>query len=152
MRRLEKQITQKDELEEILKTGKVIRVAFAGSEPYVLPFNYAYSAGKIYIHCAKEGKKLDIIKIDPRVAFEVTIDMALKEGEVSCGYSYAYRCVLGKGAARFSDEREELIQGLDAIMLQQAGITENIYRPETIRKVALIIIDVKELNGKKAAS
>lgn len=150
MRRQEKKIQDKSEMEEILKRGKIIRVAFAGSEPYLLPFNYAYSDGKIYIHCAREGKKLGLIKNDPRVAFEVTDDIELKPGEVSCGYSFAFRCVLGKGTAEYTENNGEVIRGLDAIMFQQAGVTENKYRPETLPKVGMIVITVNELSGKKS--
>jgi uncharacterized protein len=150
MRRKEKNIESKEEIEQILKAGKVIRVAFAGKEPYLLPFNYGYEDGKIYIHCAKEGKKLELIKNDARVAFEVSVDGELKTGEISCGYGYSFRCVLGKGKARLAVNEKEVVAALDAIMLQQAGITENKYRPETLLKTSAIIIDIIEMTGKKS--
>ena len=53
------EITDPSEREHILKRGEIISVAMCnGDQPYVLPFNYGFLNGLIYIHSAKKGFKL----------------------------------------------------------------------------------------------
>ena len=150
MRRSDKKIENRDELTGIMLAGKIIRVAFADSEPYVLPFNYAFDRDRIFIHCAREGRKLDIIKKDQRVAFEVSVDTGTIEAEQPCKFGFKYRCVIGKGAARFSTDINEITKGLDLIMKQISGKVRNIYDPDMLSKTGMIIIVIKELSGKKS--
>jgi nitroimidazol reductase NimA-like FMN-containing flavoprotein (pyridoxamine 5'-phosphate oxidase superfamily) len=150
MRRNEKRIVDSGEIEDVLKRGKIIRVAFAHSEPYLLPLNYGYQDGIIFIHCAAEGKKLDIIKNDPRVFFEVTTDTELRQGDTACGYGFKYRCVLGKGRAAIALTDSEKLSGFNAIMKQQAGITAPVYDNEVMKRTLVFMIRIEELSGKKS--
>lgn len=51
MRRKDREITDKNEIRDIIGRSKVIRIAFTGEEyPYVLPFNFGYEEkdGRMY--------------------------------------------------------------------------------------------------------
>jgi len=150
MRRHDKQIQDKQEIVDILSLGKVIRIAFSGAEPYVLPLNYGYSKGAIYIHCAPVGKKLDLIKDNPKVAFEVTIDDSLKSGETACAFGYRYRCVIGSGTAFIVEDEWEKISGLNILMKQQAGLHNPVYEKEMVDKVTVFKVIISEMTGKKS--
>ncbi len=65
-------IESRDEMEQILREEEVgyLGVVDAG-QPYVVPLNYAYAAGKIRFHCALTGQKLDAIRRNPQVCFTV---------------------------------------------------------------------------------
>ena len=52
-----------------------------------------------YCHSAKEGKKLDVIRKNASVAFEMDCQNALQHGETACTHSYYYASVLGEGKA-----------------------------------------------------
>jgi nitroimidazol reductase NimA-like FMN-containing flavoprotein (pyridoxamine 5'-phosphate oxidase superfamily) len=99
------------EMEEILCRAEVGRLAlFDGTMPYIIPLNFLYKDGQIVFHCAWEGKKLDIISMNPNCCFEV--DEYL--GEVS--YHYESRChldydsVLAFGRARIEDNDETKVK------------------------------------------
>ena len=63
MRRKEKEITDHTEIEAILNRSEICRLAMADDNvPYVVALNYGYANNCLYIHCAPEGKKIDMIR------------------------------------------------------------------------------------------
>lgn len=60
------------ECERMLTASAVgVLVMCSGSEPYAVPMNHAYSGGKLYLHCAPTGRKLDMIRANPSVCYVV---------------------------------------------------------------------------------
>ena len=71
MTKRERQITDEAQITAILDAGKVLHLGLAvDNEPYVVPMNYGYTKenGKlvVYLHSATRGKKLDMIRANPR--------------------------------------------------------------------------------------
>ena len=65
-------IDSREEMEQILQEEVLGYLGLEGDgQPYVVPLNYAYAAGKILFHCALTGRKLDAIRRNPRVCFTV---------------------------------------------------------------------------------
>ena len=65
-------IDSREEMEQILREEVIGYLGLAGDgQPYVVPLNFAYGAGKILFHCALAGQKLDAIRRNPRVCFTV---------------------------------------------------------------------------------
>jgi hypothetical protein len=61
-----------DEMERFLKEHSYGRLGLClGNEPYVVPVAYGYTQATIYFHSARQGKKLDFIKKNNRVCFQV---------------------------------------------------------------------------------
>jgi hypothetical protein len=60
---------KKKYVKSMLNESVVGRLAFDG--PYVIPVCYVYHQGKIYIHCQLKGKKIDLLKKNPEVCFEI---------------------------------------------------------------------------------
>jgi len=152
MRRNEKEITDISEMEAIIKECKLIRVAFGSAEPYLLPFNFGYDNNCIYIHCAPEGRKLNLIRENPKIAFEVTIDGGIKNTDAveACRTGYKYKCVLGSGVATLITSDEDKIHPLNVIMKHQTGNTSPIYNPESLAKTNIIQIAITSMTGKKS--
>jgi hypothetical protein len=72
LRRPEKEIKDKAEVERILTEAKVGRLGTSSDgRPYVVPLSFTYHDRKIVIHGAKIGKKMENIARNPRVCFEV---------------------------------------------------------------------------------
>jgi len=98
------------ECERILKesfTG--ILVMCHDGEPYAVPINHTYSDGKLYFHCAPTGRKLDMIRANPRVCYVVNNyfgDMRDFEDGVRCHGNW--ESVIAYGEARVIDDPEEL--------------------------------------------
>ena len=112
MTRREQQVTDINEIVEILEKSKVVHVGMIdGDEPYVVPMNYGYvlDDGKltIYLHGATVGRKIDIIKKNPKVFFEMECDVTPFEGKVACQYGTTYASVMGLGTAEILEKAED---------------------------------------------
>ena len=112
MRRPEKAIRDRREMERILGEAEVGRLGTcADGEPYVVPLSFAYHDGKIFFHCAKQGKKLDHIARNPRVCFEVDSGEVIRK-EKPCNFSVRYESVIAYGDARICAEPTEMLRVL----------------------------------------
>ncbi len=153
MRRADRRITDTAELESILRQGRVLRLGMCdGDEPYVLPLNYGYSEGVIYMHCAKEGRKLDVLRANPKVCFEVTVDEALcpPKNTEACGFTMRFRCVMGRGVAEIVEDAAGVRRGLEALMEHYAGGGYS-FGEKLLSQTAVIRVRVDAISGKQNA-
>lgn len=148
MRRKEKLISEIVQINEILKRGEVIRVAMVqDGEPYLVPMSYGVREGMIYLHCAKEGRKIDALKSNNRVCFEVTVDEKLVKKDQSCGWTYHFRSVIGRGTVSFVKDINEKLEGLNSIM-EQYGSMSNSFPDKAVERTEVLRIDIEEITGK----
>ena len=124
MTKRELQITDEQQIRAILDTAKVVHLGMCvDNEPYVVPMNYGYSLenGKLvlYLHGAPRGKKLDMIRANPKVFFELDCDRTPFEGTLPCQYGLAYSSVMGLGQAQIIEDVEEKKQALSVLMKTQ---------------------------------
>ena len=149
MRRKDKEITDRSQIEEILKKEKTCRVAFHDDPyPYMIPLCYGYEDGAIYFHGFREGHKLDCIRKNPHVCFEVDADIDVVESDDPCEWTLKYRSVVGFGKARLLEDPSEKRRGLDVIVKQFAGRT--LPFPEAAMKaVAVVRIDIESMTGRR---
>ena len=109
-------------VESILRNGRELHLAMIESEdPYVLPLNYGYREGSIYIHSRRKGRKLDCLRAHPRVCFCVSEVVERVGGQRGCQWTTAFRSVVGYATARIIDDREEKIAGYDVLMAHFGG-------------------------------
>ncbi|MCW8984119.1 MAG: pyridoxamine 5'-phosphate oxidase family protein, partial [Thermoanaerobaculales bacterium] len=60
MRRRDKEITSRQEIDEIIRSALVCRIALADrDEPYVVPVSFGYDGDALFIHTARSGRKID---------------------------------------------------------------------------------------------
>ena len=100
----EREVTDPGEILEILDKSKVVHIAMVdGDEPYLVPLNYGYTLEngelKLYLHSAVKGKKLDMIRKNPKVFFEIDCDIQPFDGVKTCQYGMVYSSIMGKGMA-----------------------------------------------------
>ncbi len=149
MRRAEREITDRAEMEEILLKAEVIHLGlYDGKEAYVVPMNFGYADGAIYVHGAIAGRKADILKTNPRVCFETYCDYELVRGPVACSFSAQFRSVIGYGVAAVVTDDKEREKGLTAIMMKLAK-PPFYYNPEALVKTNVIKIEISSMTGKK---
>jgi len=152
MRRKDKEIKDKQEIEEIIARAKICRLAMSrDDQPYVVPLNFGYAEGRVYIHCAKEGRKLEMIAANDRVCFEVDLDHELISGPTACKYGFRYRSVIGFGRAFLVEDPGEKELGLKTIMAHYSQ-DEFHFTAQDLEKVAVIRVDLTFLSGKKAVA
>ncbi len=150
MRRSEREITAAREIESILESEGVGRLGLSlNDRPYVVPVNFGYQDGVIYIHSAAEGQKIDMIKKNPRVCFEVDSDHHLIPAAKACDFGTGYRSVIAFGQASVVTDPAGKKEGLDVIMAQHGG-PPGPYRDKSLQRVVIIRITVESMTGKKA--
>ena len=152
MTKREFQITDENQIRNILDTAKVLRLGLAvDNEPYVVPMNYGYTMedGRLvlYLHSAVRGKKLDMIRANSRVVFELDCDVTPFEGKVACQYGLTYSSIMGRGTARIVEDVEEKMQAMSILMKTQTR-KEFTFNERLVSIVAVIRIDVEEYTAK----
>jgi nitroimidazol reductase NimA-like FMN-containing flavoprotein (pyridoxamine 5'-phosphate oxidase superfamily) len=93
-------------METILREGDLGYLTFVSDEPYGIPINYTYSGGRILFHCALEGKKLDLIRGNPRVCFAVCRQEGHPTPHAGEACDNPFESVLCWGNARIIDDLE----------------------------------------------
>ena len=152
MTKREFQITDEAQILDILDKAKVLHLGLAvDNEPYVVPMNYGYTmeGGKmvLYLHSAVQGKKLDMIRANPHVFFEMDCDRMPFEGNVPCQYGLVYSSIMGRGTARILEDVEEKMKAMTYLMKTQAG-KDFTFNERLVSIVAVIRIDVSEYTAK----
>lgn len=126
MTRRERQVTDIDEIIKILDKSKVLHLGMVdGDEAYVVPMNYGYimEDGKLtlYLHGARRGRKLDLMRANPKVFFEMCCDIVPFEGDVACKYGITYASLMGRGLAEIVEDVEEKKLALSVLMKTQTA-------------------------------
>lgn len=153
MRRKDREVTAIDEILQIVDKAKVLHLGlFDGEYPYVVPLHYGYEYADgtlvFYLHSAKEGHKLNLIRENPNVCVELECDVELVSGgEVPCKYGASYASVIGRGHAETVPDEQEKIKGLSLLMLNQTG-REFAFSGEMAASVEVIKVTVPEFTAK----
>ena len=111
MRRTDRQISESDSF-EILEKGEygILSMVDESNEPYGIPVNYCVVDNALYLHCASEGLKTDILETNPSVSFCVvgfTEVLPDKFGTV-----YESCIVKGSAVETYLEEKQKALEGL----------------------------------------
>jgi uncharacterized protein len=153
MRRADREISGIEEIEQIINSADVCRIAIANDNyPYLVTMNFGYMkspARCLYFHCATQGKKLDMIRKNKYVCFEMDIDHKLLKGEKSCDWGMGYTSVLGYGNLSVVESMNERIAGLNVIMEHYGKYDNNDYNEKILERTVILRLDITEITGKK---
>jgi uncharacterized protein len=153
MRKKDREIKDAKEVEEILRKADVCRIAFAANRiPYIVTMNFGYVWKDhliLYFHCAKEGKKLDLLKKNNMVCFEMDIDHELVQSENACDWGMKYRSIVGLGLLESVTNDEEKKRGLDCIMDHYGFKGKKEYNEKALGLTEILRLTVAEFTGKK---
>ncbi len=144
-------ISNPEKIREIIDKCDVCYVGMVDTDgkPYVLPFNFGYEDGSIYLHMAQQGKKMDVLANNPNVCVAFSTDHKLfhrNEG-VACSYGMHYRSVLAYGVAAFIEDYDEKVRIMNVTMKKYTG-KDFLYNAPAIHNVAVYHIKVSKLEGK----
>ncbi|NLE06860.1 MAG: pyridoxamine 5'-phosphate oxidase family protein [Crenarchaeota archaeon] len=155
MRRLDRNIERIEDIFSVLDRCKICRLGMVDGEgkPYVVPLNfcYEYRQGKLnlYMHCAKEGLKLDLLRAKPSVCFEADNAGAVITADQACGYSQKYESVIAFGEAEILSDPAQREKGLQAVMKIQSGQDDWVFDPNSAARVEVIRVRVSSVTGKR---
>ncbi|SNB46979.1 pyridoxamine 5'-phosphate oxidase family protein [Geobacter sp. DSM 9736] len=154
MRKIKKRITDMAPILDLLNRCHVGHLGTIGRDgwPNIKPLNFAYQEWRIYVHCANDGEKLDEIRRDNRVCFEVDLPLAYVRGtgENPCRASYLYRSVIIRGRATIVTDPAERRRGLDCLMAKyQPEGSYGPYLEEKLELTTVVRIEIDEISGKE---
>jgi nitroimidazol reductase NimA-like FMN-containing flavoprotein (pyridoxamine 5'-phosphate oxidase superfamily) len=150
VRRSDREITEQSEIEAIISRARVCRLALSdGASPYVVPMNFGYHDGVLYFHSAPSGRKIDIIRRNASVCFEMDVDCEVVEGAAPCDWTTRYRSVVGFGTAAIIEDPAEKRFGLAVIVEQYADRRFEVPE-ETARRTAVIKVTIDRMTGKRS--
>ena len=149
MRRFKQQLSD-EEVERILREGRTLALAVHGEDgyPYAVPLNYVYHDGKIFVHCAKSGHKLDAIKADSKVSFTVIE----RDDVVPEKLATYYRSVIAFGHARILEDGDEKRHAAEVLGLHYYNVPEAVQKEIEATWNALVCIEITidHMTGKEA--
>lgn len=148
MRRKDKEITDRREIEAIIQRSVICRLAMADeSGPYLVPLCFGFKDDTLYFHSAPRGKKLDILRAHPRVCFAFDCDSEARSAARACDFGMRYRSVIGYGTAAFVEPPAAKREALDIIMAHYADGAFD-YSDTEIRRIAVFKVAIDNMTGK----
>ena len=156
MRRTDREITDPARIREILEKAKILHLGILDEDgPYVVPLHYGCEYQNetlvFYMHCAREGHKLDLIRRDPRVCVQLDCDVEqIPGGDVPCRYGSAYASIIARGQAQVVEDPQEALRGLRLLMRHQTGKDFD-FTPAMAASVAVLRVRVDSLTAKGRA-
>jgi uncharacterized protein len=150
VRRKEREITDPDEMRQVLKTTKYVTIALCmDNEPYLVSLSHGYDQAKncLYFHCAPEGRKLVYAKANSKVWGQAVHDFGVTE---EC--DYAYTSVQFSGKLVLLEDLAEKQHALETLVRQVSLKPEeklSKIKQEKLAKTTIGRIDITYMSGKK---
>ncbi|MGN1267814.1 MAG: pyridoxamine 5'-phosphate oxidase family protein [Dorea sp.] len=155
MRRANRQVTDKNEIHAIIDEIKVARLGmYDGEQVYVVPLNHGYELGEgeeiiFYLHCAKVGRKIDILKKNPNVCLELDGRHCLVEAGAPCDHSYYFASLIGNGKVEFVEGEAEKAHALAMVMKHQTGKTDWEFDSKWVNAVCILKVVLSDYTVKQ---
>ncbi len=154
MRRSDREIGTFDEITDVVERCGCVRIAMVDQGmPYIVPMNFGFESEGgslvLYMHSAKQGRKIDILKENPDVCFEMDIPAGVVEGDAACSWTQSYESVVGSGTVEFLETPEEKKTGLTAIVKHYGFGGTPDYPDAMLEKTCVMRVNVSELSGKR---
>lgn len=149
MRRKDREIISMDEIESIINKTLVCRLAMAdGNMPYIVPLSFGYVDSRLFFHSAKEGRKLDILRKNNKVCFEVDAAGEIVKGDRACDWGMKFKSVIGFGKAFIIEDEESKRAALDVIMAHY-GTGPFEYDEKNLKRMVIIKVEIESMTGKE---
>ena len=154
MRRKDREVTDLGAIGRIIGDCKVLRLGMVDEgRPYVVPMNFGFDLRdgvlELYCHSAPEGRKVEVLRRNPEVCFEMDCGHRLVEAEAACGYGFAYSSVIGEGTVGFIEDHEEKLRALLRIMEHQTGRSDFSIPDAALRGVLVFGVAVGSFTAKQ---
>lgn len=154
MRRKDREIKDQEKMLAIMHDCDCCRIGLVdGKEAYIVPMNFGYEETKgninLYFHCAKEGRKLDLLSGQEVVTFEMDAKHTLVEGKAGCDFSYLYQCIMGRGEMEIVEDEVQKRYGLWKILQHYSDAAKREFYPELLERVCVLKLSVTEWSCKE---
>jgi nitroimidazol reductase NimA-like FMN-containing flavoprotein (pyridoxamine 5'-phosphate oxidase superfamily) len=149
MRRKAREMTEPAEIESVLQGEMLMHLAMSQNNvPFLVPVYFGWDGQALYFHSANAGSKIDILRANPEVCFEISSVAGFIEAGEACDFEARHRTVIGFGRAVFVEDEAEKIRALDLIVAHFT--TQHFeYPKDNLAKTFVIRIDVHSMKGKQ---
>ncbi|HHX31554.1 MAG TPA: pyridoxamine 5'-phosphate oxidase family protein [Bacteroidales bacterium] len=139
-------------VEEIIKSCDICNVGMVDSSgvPYVLPMNFGYKEGVIYLHSAQEGSSVSMLEVNPNVCITFCSNTKLvwQNEEVACSYRMRCESAICHGKVVFEEDFDEKVKALNIIMSQYSSREFN-YSDPSVNNVKIWKVAIDKHSAKK---
>ena len=111
--------------------------------------NYGYLDNALYFHSSSEGKKIDLLKKNNKVGFEIEYEHEILENEQSCKWTTKYRSIIGYGNIDIITDYERKKKGLEIIMAHY-GKFDNEFNDSLIDNMVVLKLNIENMKGKQS--
>lgn len=149
MRRSDREEKDQTVINDIINRSTVCRLGMVdGDKPYVVPVCFGYDGKCIYIHGALVGRKIDVMKKNSNICFEIDLIADPIASENACDWGMKYQSIIGFGIAIFLEGPDEKRQALDIIMAQYSD-KQYQYPDNMLKATAVIKIEIENITCKQ---
>lgn len=154
MRKSNREVTRHEELTTLLDQCDVCRLGLSDDgQPYIVPLNFGYHWDEtgltLFFHCAGEGRKLDIIRRNNRVCFEMDHRHALKTGDLACQFSMNFESLIGEGLIEIVTDPSEKLAALNQIMRHYSDRTDWTFDEKVLAITTVLCLKATQFTGKR---
>lgn len=154
MRRVELEIKEKDQIENILKNTNTIRLGvIADGMPYIIPLVFGYSWNDenphFYMHSGMSGRKKQGLYDGARVCFEIDIEGPLMPSRTNYAnnFSREFCCIMGEGVLHYAVNADEKKDYFKYIMQKQTGRFDYDFQAGWLSLTEVFRLDVDVLSA-----
>ncbi|MDU1904410.1 MAG: pyridoxamine 5'-phosphate oxidase family protein [Dysgonomonas sp.] len=144
-------IEEKELIEGIIKQCKECFVGMIDEDnkPYVLPMNFGYKNGIIYLHSAPEGTSIRSLEKNPEVCITFSTPSVIthQNEEVACSYRVKGSSAMCKGKVVFVEDYDEKVKVLDVLMENYTDMPFK-YSEPSVRNVKVWKVEIEEMTGR----
>ena len=154
MRRKDREVTDFNKINDIIEKCYCCRIGLYDEEGIsIVPMNFGYQYKNhqwiFYFHSASEGHKIELMKANPQVGFELDTSYALKEGKTACDYSSYYQSIIGKGKIVFITDAQEKNLAMNSIMQHYTKKKDWTYHEKIFQEIYLVNLIVTDITCKE---
>jgi len=153
MRRKDREVTNWQDMIDIVHTSDVCRLGLSDEgKPYIVPMNFGFIVENdkctLYFHCAHEGRKLDILRKNPAVCFEMDCQHQLISHKDASKYSMSYASIIGDGLISFITDEAEKRTAMLSMMAKYAPDETPTFDKAILDTVTILRLDIQSWSGK----
>lgn len=147
MRRPKREIKDMAEICTVIGECSVCRLGLNDKgNVYIVPMNFGYTCEDrkltFYLHSAKVGRKIEVLKENPDVCVELDCRHGLMSADKPCGHSYLFASLIGSGKACLEEDADEKRKALQVIMKHQTGRDFTDFDEKWVNAVAVIKVEL----------
>lgn len=145
-------LSEKETVEDVISKSDVCYIGMidVNNMPYVLPMNFGYDEGVLYLHSAPTGSCIDILNNNSNVCitFSINHQLVFQHPEVACSYRMKAKSAICRGKVIFVEEIDEKRKALNIIMSHYSDKSFK-YSDPAIKNVKIWKVPIESMTARE---